>query len=267
MLNLIQIEQTKVLKRNLYWILFGLITAFTLLFGSDLWFNSEVPVADRMWPNQLDAGLEVAFGVGSFLVILLIGATVGQSYTWRMTQQALARGTARWQLLIASFLGFFAPILMLLTWPIILSLANSVMFTVYHGGSIDLAAMDGSLLMKGILASFLTAQVYGALTLLSAYATRSTVAAIGSGVFFLFILEQIFVAAGDRFGGLVATIAERLPSQLTSALIEQIVAAHSGEAVTDGLISASNATMGLLVYVAGSLAFAFMALRRQDLTG
>lgn len=268
MYNLIQIEQYKITRRLLYWILLVMNLMFNAAFIADVWFTDDRPIESMMWPSNITGGLEVAQIAGPMLLVILIGATTGQSYVWRTSQQMLARGTSRLRLALSAFAGFVMPAFVgLMLSSIVIQLINAVIFTWVNGGSVDLFSAEWGTLAQGTLIIFAMLLAYGALTFLVAVATRSTVAAVSAGLMMVLFIENLWALLASQLGRWAEVVLQHLPGQLNNALVERLTSDGSAESIEalSSVLSTPHAAVAQLSYIVLGVVFAYLALRRQDL--
>ncbi|HFC12899.1 MAG TPA: hypothetical protein ENJ56_08655 [Anaerolineae bacterium] len=270
MYPLFQIEQRKIVSRKLFWILFVINLAFNALFTLQFWGSHSSPSAELLWPQTFDGGIEVINVIVALLVIILVGSVIGQGYVWRTTQQTLARGTARLQFVLASFAAFLLPIFAGFVLPsIVFQIVNGLIFNVVKGVPIDFMAADWGMLAQEIVVAYAMLLVYAALTFLIAFATRSTVAAISIGIFIALVMENLLLFTASFFGEWAQEAVKYLPGQLYFMLLTWVTA--SAEALNSDafseLIPATTATAALCIYLILGVGIAYIALRRQDLSG
>src|SRR5574341_1713770 len=155
------------------------------------------------WPVGLLTALNFSRGnsLGSLLLIILVGAVVGQEYTWRTLHLWLSHGTPRAALLIAKFAALLVPIALIVLTPVLVGGALTAYFTVALNGALDLASVDFGEVGLRILGTAYTLLPYAALAFLLAVVTRSTVAAIGGSVAYSLLIEG--VARGRSAAGVI----------------------------------------------------------------
>ncbi len=278
--NLIVVEHVKLLKRQLTWVVLGLLTAlvFVQVLAQYLIAKNppsangvEIPpeaiekaVSSVLWPTALPAILSGAGQLAWLVVIVLFGAVIAQEYNWRTLHMWLARGVPRGQLIVAKATTFFLPCLGIVILPAVVVGALTAALTVISKGGLDVSQIDPLGLALGIGVTAWSILPYAAVTLPLAVASRSTIAPIGGGVAFV-ILEQVLVL-------MKAPVAPYMPSALGASLgalralvvrgahVPQVAAAQSGISVLDP----ASAAIGVAIWVLACVAAAYLILRRQD---
>jgi ABC-2 type transport system permease protein len=279
------IEQTKLMRRPLPWILLAvlagaivLITAVNYLvlnnsFGQEMGMDMTAEIRRQItWPGSLLNALAIAGGsaLGGFLVVILSGTTMAQEYTWRTLQQWLGRGVPRPIFLAAKFAALLLPILLMVLVPLLVGGALTALFTIQLNGGLGFDQVAWSNVALRALATAYTLLPYAALTFLLAVATRSTVAAVGIGVAFALLVEGIILQMGALFSEALARLTLYLPAGLSQSLLQSqrlVQVSVDGAPVVSGaeLLSPAVAIAGIALYTVLFLALAMVIFRRQDL--
>jgi len=286
--NVLWIEHHKLLKRALLWVMLALSALLVLVLHLALYISlqrqapgsamdPEIAAMVRQsltWPEALINLLSFAAGngLGGLMVIVLVGATVAQEYSWRTMHLWLSHGVSRAELLGAKFAALGVPILLIVLAPLVAGGAVTAYVTYQQTGGLNLADVDLPHLVWSSLRTAYTLLPYAGLTFLLAVVSRSTVAAIGGGVAYALLVEGILVqllAMGSETG---ARLAQLLPGVLTAGLLQLNRATAQ---VTVGLNAGPDphlpgpgpAAVGIALYTLAFFALALWAFRRQDLTG
>jgi ABC-2 type transport system permease protein len=279
------IEQTKLMRRPLPWILLAvlagaivLVTAVNYLvlnnsFGREMGMEMTSEIRRQItWPGSLFSALSIAGGsaLGGFLVVILSGTTMAQEYTWRTLQQWLGRGVPRPVFLAAKFAALLLPILLMVLVPLLVGGALTALFTIQLNGSLGFGEVAWSNVALRALATAYTLLPYAALTFLLAVATRSTVAAVGIGVAFALLVEGIILQMAALFSETLARLTLYLPAGLSQSLLQSqrlVQVSVDGEPVVGGaaLLPPAVAIAGIAVYTVLFLALSTIIFRRQDL--
>ncbi len=263
-IQLVRIEHFKLLHSRLFWILVSILLAFNALFIGTVWFDKTDSKEALLWPQGLDEGLQIVSAFGPMLIVILVGATVGQAYAWRTTQQSLARGTSRGHLITARFLSYWLPTLFgFLLFPVAIPIINTMIFTLVNGAAVVPGDAEWGALALGAIVTFIYMLAFAAITLLIGVATRSTVAAVSGGIAILFIVENILPYIAIQLGPWAEIAAQYRPSNLHTALLDRALSSHDVSA----LLPAGNALVGLLGYIVVGVGVSYLLLRQQDLGG
>jgi ABC-type transport system involved in multi-copper enzyme maturation permease subunit len=288
-LNILSIENTKILKRRMLWIELGILaTLLIVLYGivyAAMQANTsqqEVPAEARtvlreiiIWPGALLNALSFAGGnnLGGLLLIVLVGTVTAQEYTWRTMHLWLSRGIPRSTLLGAKFTSLLLPALLIVVTPLVFGGGITAIFSLAMDGNLHLDQLNfGNLLLSAVRTTY-TLLPYAALTFLLAIVTRSTAAAIGIGLAYSLLVEgvasQIFILIGGIFRDLIVY----LPGSLAEGLLKLNQSAMSGHVVigsqevpTIKYLAPVPSVIGIALWTLFFLVLAVWAFRRQDLT-
>lgn len=280
----LSIEQTKLMRRPLPWVLLAVLAATTVLMtgvnylvlnnnfagnmGPEVMAEMERQVT---WPDSLFSAIGIAGGaaLGGFLTVILSGTTMAQEYTWRTLQQWLGRGVPRPVFLAAKFAALLLPILFMVFVPLLVGGGLTALFTISLEGSLGAGDVAWSSLALRALATAYSLLPYAALTLLLAVATRSTVAAVGIGIAYALIVEGLLLQVAAMFSTALARLSLYLPAGLAQSLLQSqrlMQVSVDGQPVAGPeLLSTGVAVTGIAVYTVLFLALAIVLFRRQDL--
>lgn len=275
--RVLRIELQKTLGRRFPWIgvavLVALMSFFYVVF---FLFRSNIPASGTRflyWPDSLIYGLGYASGYaswtsyGTYLLIVLVGVSVGQEYGWRTLQLWLGHGVSRRSVLTAKMLlslGLAVGIVFLCV--LVVAAISAVFSLVVHGG-VAFASVDPGQLAAGVARTVFSMLPYAALTFLLAVATRSTLVAIGGSIAFVAVLETALLQILPHLGGALDRIVQFLPAGLSSALNAPNAAIAGASAVTTASQPTPlQAAVGIAIYAVVLSGLAFIVFERQDLT-
>jgi ABC-type transport system involved in multi-copper enzyme maturation permease subunit len=275
--RMLRIELQKTLGRRFPWIgvavLVALMSFFYVVF---FLFRSNIPASGTRflyWPDSLIYGLGYASGYaswtsyGTYLLIVLVGVSVGQEYGWRTLQLWLGHGVSRRTVLAAKMLlslGLAVGIVFLCV--LVVAAISAVFSLVVHGG-VAFASVDPGQLAAGVARTVFSMLPYAALTFLLAVATRSTLVAIGGSIAFVAVLETALLQILPHLGGALDRIVQFLPAGLSSALNAPNAAIAGASAVTTASQPTPlQAAVGIAIYAVVLSGLAFIVFERQDLT-
>lgn len=151
--NLIKAEQTKIFKRWIVWVILALLAALTLVVNlvqaltlpGDLNTPEAVATIQSItWPEALANLPRVgsAAGLGSMLIMILVGVVMGQEYGWRTLHLWLSEGYSRRSLLGAKILLLVFVALLMIVTPLVLGGIHSIFLTEQFKGALNLAEID-----------------------------------------------------------------------------------------------------------------------------
>jgi ABC-2 type transport system permease protein len=281
---LIQIEQTKLLKRLIFWVEMGLLCGFFLLYyvGSvAASWQPGVPLSTSTrpslisivtWPRALIDILALSSGnnLGGIVLMVLVAAVVAQEYQWNTISLWLSRGTPRPLLLAARCAALLLAVLLLIVVPLMVSGAVTASLTMLINGKLDLSVVNYGQLTLGVARALIMALPYFAFTFMMATLTRSVAGGMGAGFGFTFVTEGVLPPLLQTLGA--GNAAMYLPGMLSRSLLQlnSAIANTSWAASDAGQASAladpTVAAVGLVLYAVVFLGIAFYRFQRQDLS-
>jgi ABC-type transport system involved in multi-copper enzyme maturation permease subunit len=279
--NLLWIENQKNLRRNLLWVELILLVIFVILVFVGLYFADQgtpdgvtITAADRAkipqlitWPGSLAFSLRFAAG-GKLLLIIFVGAVTASEYSWRTYQMLLSRGVPRAQLIVAKFISFCLPILLIVTGALFAGGLITAIFSTHINGTLYLEQINFWQLGLDILRIGYTMLPYAGLTFLLAVATRSAVAAIGACTAYGLILESLLVDTLPLLPGRLWELAKFLPANLMQSVLNSSWTPPAlMEEALPGLLSPVQAAVGIGLWTFVLVVLAVWVFRRQDFTG
>jgi ABC-2 type transport system permease protein len=284
--NMFSIEHTKIFKQRMLWIVMGIIALIAVGMVILLFIASQLEMAGNpaqaevssqaaimsTWPGALInvIGMASAAGIGSLLVITLVGAAVTQEYQWRTMHLWFGRGVSRPSYTLARFASLLLPILLLIIAALISGGLVSMVITLAVHGSLRLEQLAAGQLLLSVLRSAYTLLPYAALAFLLGIATRSTAAAVGIGLAFALLVENLIAQVLVFLGGGIMRVVAFLPLSMARVLVGLNEAAAPGLAVLEEnalpLFTPLQAAIGIAVYTLLLLGLSAWLLQRQDLT-
>jgi ABC-type transport system involved in multi-copper enzyme maturation permease subunit len=280
--NMFLIENTKILKQRILWIEVGLMAGIMIflqlmLYAVNVMQGSLNPNAETfeqmaIWPGALVNILAMAGagGMGSMLVIVLAGAVVAQEYNWRTLQLWLGRGVSRTTYALAKFASLLLPILLLVLIAMLGGSLASLGVTLGLAGETNADQVVWGQFALGALRTAYTLLPYAALAFALGIVFRSAVVAIGVGLAFALLLENLLGQILTLIGGFAAGLVKFLPLAMGSVVLEQnqaLAPAMQANAAGMATLSLSAAVIGIAVYTALLVGVGVWSLSRQDLSG
>jgi len=284
--NACRMEMTKVFRRRMTWVLVGSMALFVAGAYLAIYAVAQQALSDPevsagtvaalramlCWPQALTAllGLSGGAGLGGLMIVILVGAMTAQEYSWRTAHLWLSRGLPRPTYLLAKYAALLVAALVVMLTAVLVATPLITWFTQQLTGSPGLAGLNLVEMGLSIVKTAYTILPYAGLTFLVAVVTRSTAAAIATGLAYALVLENIVVQILGLAGGAWAEIARYAPANLASALIQssmRLVEVDLGSGVNAGLPDPWVAAAGISLYVVAFVGLALWAFRRQNLTG
>ncbi len=282
--NILAIENTKNLRRNLLWaelILLALIviSIFTFLYISIQNAPDGVTIStediDKIphlvtWPVALEFAIHFVgrTGLGGLLLIVFVAAATAQEYTWRTLHLWLSRGTPRPLLLGVKFTALLLPTLMIVLTALVSGAAITLFFSMQINGTLHLDQLNFWQLGLSLLRTTFTMLPYVALTYLLAIATRSAVVSTGAGIAYTLIIESFLVQILAISKGNLGRMAKYLPVRLADSLLSSNQGMPGmAEGLSPGLLEPFPAVVCIALWTLALFCLTLWIFRRQDFTG
>ena len=278
MIASLRAETLKARKRWANWILFGVLMLILLLFGYILTyvilkhppanFRSPVPAGvliRAVFPENLVANvLSPMTSIGAAIMIILGGLSTASEYGWLTVQTILIQKPGR----IAVLLGKLANLAIITFLVSVTALASAAL------ASYVLVSIDGSssawpstsTLLKGFGALWLELAVWTAFGMFLGIAFRSTAAAIGGGLIYLFVLEALIAQLLHDTPG-IKEFLKFLPGVNAGAINASFrLTFRSPNAITQ-LVDATRGWITLLIYLVFFTITALVIFQDRDVGG
>ncbi|NPA93615.1 MAG: ABC transporter permease subunit [Chloroflexi bacterium] len=287
LLSLLRIETRKLTGRALLWVEVGLLALFIAALHLALMAVLSQPNPQGMppeavnalqaslrWPEGLLSGLTFANGgeLGGLFVVVLVAALAAQEYTWRTVHLWLSRGVERGAYLLAKFGGIVLALFLLALTALVVGGVVTGIYTWKTVGALPWHAMPWAEAGLGVFKIVLTMLPYAGLTLAVAVLSRSTMVAIGVGLGYSLLVENLAVEVLVLLSPGVARVARYLPTMLAKSVVGSISATEMAVSVgmqggdAPSLLSPGLASVLLVGYALMGLAVAWWAFRRQDIS-
>ena len=230
--------------------------------------------ASLRWPQGFLGGLAFAGGngLGGLLAVVLAAALGGQEYTWRTVHLWLSRGVGRTAYLLSKATVLSVALLLLALTAFLAGAAATGAYTLHTSGSLPWHALPWGKAAVGVLAATLSLAPYAALTLLIAILTRSTLAAVGLGVGYNLLVENMAAKVLMLVSPHAGRIPRYLPAMLGQSLLQsaapgsEVSVGVSGASGSIALLSPTTAALLLAAYTLAALAPTWWAFRHQDIS-
>ncbi len=284
--RMVDIERRKLFGRALLWtelVLFGALVAIlhlVILYVSRN-HSGQMPteMAQRLtqalhWPQALINALQLANGggLGGMLVVVLVGAFVAQEYRWRTVQLWLSRGAARPHFLLAKSMVILIALALIALTPLLVGGVITGVFTYLDQGTLPWLTMPWGTIFFDLLKVAYTLMPYAALTFFLAVASRSTMVAIGVGLGYSLLLENIFIQLLSAVSQGAARIAGYFPAMLAQSIMQTLnadaeLSVDVGVSAQAHLLAPSLAALLIGLYTVILLAATLWIFLRQDISG
>jgi ABC-2 type transport system permease protein len=271
-------ESLKTRKRWANWIMFGILVAWVIAFGYLILFlviklqpgSIRGPVSasvlkHNLFPeNFVPVALNNAASIGAAIMIILGALSTASEYGWGTVQTILIQKPGRSAVLAGK----------LLTLAIATAIFSLAILAIGALASYGVVTIDGSssawpsseLIVKGLGALFLQLLVWSAFGAFLGIAFRSTAAAIGGGLTYLFVGEAL-LGGFLRNTPVVKDILMFLPGINAGGVNAAFPLTVREGAGTTELVTAGRGVVTLLVYLAAFTILSFLIFRRRDVAG
>ena len=278
MIASLRAETLKARKRPANWILFGVLMVVLLLFGYVLSyvilkhpprnFQSPVPASvllRAVFPENLVANvLSPISSIGAAIMIIFGGLSTASEYGWLTVQTILIQKPGRIAVLTGKLINlaiitFLISVVVLAT----AALASYLLVTIDGSSSTWPSA---STLLKGFGALFLELAVWTAFGMFLGIAFRSTAAAVGGGLIYLFVFEAL-VAQLLRDTPGVKEILKFLPGVNAGAINASFRLTFRSPNATTQLVDATRGWITLVIYLVLFIISALLIFQQRDVGG
>ena len=271
-------ETLKARKRWANWILFGILMLTLLLFGYILSyvilkhpprnFESPVPASvliREVFPENLLANvLSPISTIGAAIMIILGGLSTASEFGWLTVQTILIQKPGR----AAVLLGKLANLAVITLLVSVVALGSAAL-TSYLLVTIDGSSSSwppASVLLKGFGALWLELAVWTAFGMFLGIAFRSTAAAIGGGLTYLFVLEALIGQLLRETAG-IKEILRFLPGVNASAVNASFRLTFRSPNAGTQLVDATRGWITLMIYLVLFTILAIVIFQRRDVGG
>ena len=271
-------ETLKARKRWANWILFGILMLTLLLFGYILSyvilkhpprnFQSPVPASvliREVFPENLLANvLSPISTIGAAIMIILGGLSTASEFGWLTVQTILIQKPGR----AAVLLGKLANLAVITLLVSVVALGSAAL-TSYLLVTIDGSSSSwppASVLLKGFGALWLELAVWTAFGMFLGIAFRSTAAAIGGGLTYLFVLEALIGQLLRETAG-IKEILRFLPGVNASAVNASFRLTFRSPNAGTQLVDATRGWITLMIYLVLFTILAIVIFQRRDVGG
>ena len=282
--RMIGAEFLKLRKRQMTWVLLGILVAIIVLVNLLLLAVSRVrtPAGGPGTGNivtllLLQSAIPFAFSImasiGSLLAIILTASSIGSEYSWKTIRPALVSSESRFKFIVAKLVSLGLLILIGMLIAVIVGFIMGLITTGLGGNAYNFSFFTGSYAWTQVLQylrTFYVIMPFALLGFVMAIVGRSAMPGIATGVGFLF-LEAIITAFMTAAGGWIA----KVPAYLLNANVTAITALNKlpgrfgggGGTDTTPVPSLTHAFVILGVYSVVFLVFSFYLFKKRDVTG
>jgi ABC-type transport system involved in multi-copper enzyme maturation permease subunit len=275
--NLWAVEHYKTFKRKVFWITLAGTVGLLVVLVLGLYFAAQIAVQQGaevgdlptlLWPNGLVVVLNDFLSpgfIGGIVAVILGTALWAEEYRWGMLHLWLSRGVPRATLLSAKAAALVLPLFLSLTAGLLVAGGVTGALTALSAGAAPAGQVDFGQLALSLLRSTAAVLPIAALTLFLGVLTRSTAGALGAGMGYLLLGEQILGGLLGVIG--LSSIGMYLPITLGKLLTMHNNALLRGfQGVQTLPVGGGVACAGVLLWTAVFLGLAVWVFGRQDLS-
>ena len=274
-------EVLKLRKRPAVWVLGALWLAVVVLFLYLLPALAFVAVAANA-PPEAEAGIleaqlsaltpgNLAAYLLRFLfphlgvpVALILGAlAAGSEYGWGTLRTVLSQRSGRLGVLSGKLLALGALLLLFVLAAFIGGALSSLAVALFSG--VSSAPPSAVELLEGLGVGALILVLWASLGFALATLSKSTVLAVGLGLTYAFVVEQVLSGLSILSESL-RRVVEFLPGVNTSALSQALVVSAGNPAFEEDLLNPARSTLVILLYIAAFVVITVLVFRQRDVT-
>jgi len=283
MFEMIKVELTKLRKRRMTWILLGIMVGLYIFMFLITYAIANNPPQHMdaetieglrdgvILPYSLTTVYSMALGVGSLLLIILVGAAVGNEFGWGTIRQVLTRKGIRYQYVSAKLIAFIICAIIGTMIAFAFGFVMAMITTAALEGGIDWGFMSTELvgeIFRNYGWTLYALVPYILLTMTFALLGRSALAGIGAALGY-FMIEGIFTGVFGLGNETIAKIGHYLIGPNTEALLPQTQMGGGPMMGGGGAIDPPTtawAVVTLIIYSVALLGISLWLFKRRDIT-
>ena len=261
MLNLLNSEIFRTVKRPVSWIMLLILVGIVAAFYTIIYFASSDPAtASELRPSEFrNNGFAIGSGIASVLVIVLASLLMGSEYGWGTIRALVSRSSGRLPLILAKLIVVAGYTLISLIVTAVASIGLAFLFGSLAGNDTTMTGTDWTNVLEAIGRGMLSIGVYAIIALVITILSRSTAAGI-AGTLALSFLESVVWMLLGAAADTLESVGEYFIAYNVTGL-----SSIGTENATDGF-DATRGTIVLTAWVIGLLAVAITIFRRRDIT-
>jgi len=284
MFEMIKVELTKLRKRRMTWILLGIMVAlyifmflitYAIANNPPQHMDAETVEGLRdgvILPYSLNTVYSMALGVGSLLLIILVGAAVGNEFGWGTIRQVLTRKGVRYQYISAKLIAFIICAIIGTMIAFAFGFVMAMITTAALEGGIDWGFMSTELvgeIFRNYGWTLYALIPYIILTMTFALLGRSALVGIGATLGYTMI-EGIFTGVFGLGNETIAKIGHYLIGPNTEALLPPTQMGGGpmmgGGGGTIAPPTTAWAVVTLIIYCVALLGISLWLFKKRDIT-
>ena len=283
MFEMIKVELMKLRKRRMTWILLGILVGLYIFMFLITYAIANNPPQHMdaetieglrdgvILPYSLTIVYSMALGVGSLLLIILVGAAVGNEFGWGTIRQVLTRKGVRYQYVSAKLIAFIICAIIGTIIAFAFGFVMAMITTTAAEGGIDWSFMSASFvgdIFRNYGWTLYSLIPYILLTMTFALLGRSALVGIGATLGYTMI-EGIFTGVFGLGNETIAKIGHYLIGPNTEALLPQTQMGGGPMMGGGGTIAPPTtawAVVTLIIYSVALLGISLWLFKKRDIT-
>lgn len=279
MIASLRADGLKMRKRWANWIMVAILVAWLVLLVYALLYllvktqpaslrGSEVPASvliRQIFPeNFIPTVLSTASTIGAAIMIIFGALSTASEYGWSTVQTILIQKPGRIAVLVGKLLALAAATILISATAMAVSALSAYVVVTIDGSSSNWpAALE---IVKGFGALVLQLAVWAAFGAFLGIAFRSTAAAIGGGLVYLFVGEAL-LGSLFRTAAVIKDVLKYLPGINAGGVNSAFHLTYRNPSNPAALVDATHGLITLLVYLVVFTALALVIFRRRDVGG
>ncbi|MDQ3841628.1 MAG: ABC transporter permease [Actinomycetota bacterium] len=271
-------EVLKLRKRPAVWVLGGIWLAVVVLFLYLLpalaAFANTPPGAEAgalegqlfaLAPENLTAYLlRFLFpGLGTAVALILGALVAGSEYGWGTLRAVLSQRSDRLGFILGKLLALCVLLLLFVLAAFLVGAMSSLAVALFSG--VSSAPPSAVKLLEGLGVGALILVLWASFGFALATLSKSTVLAVGLGLTYAFVVEQVLSGLSILSESL-RRVVEFLPGVNTSALSQALVVSAGNPAFEEDLLNPARSTLVILLYIAAFVVITVLVFRQRDVT-
>jgi ABC-2 type transport system permease protein len=202
-------------------------------------------------------------GLGTAMALILGALAAGSEYGWGTLRIILSQRSDRLGVLAGKLLALCVLLLLFVLAAFLAGALSSLAVALFSG--LSPAPPPAAELLQGLGAGLLILALWATLGFAFATLVKGTTLAVGLGLIYAFVVEQVFKGFSTLSESL-RTVVELLPGVNTAALSQAFVDPAGNPALEEGLINPARAVLVILLYTAAFVLITALVFRRRDVT-
>ena len=202
-------------------------------------------------------------GLGAAMALILGALAAGSEYGWGTLRIILSQRSGRLGVLSGKLLALCVLLLLFVLVAFLGGALSSLAVALFSG--LSPAPPPAAELLQGLGAGLLILVLWAALGFALATLFEGTTLAVGLGLIYAFVIEQVLKRVSELSESL-RTVVEFLPGVNTAALSQAFLDTTGNPALEEEMIDPARAVLTMLLYAAAFVLITALVFRRRDAT-